>query len=719
MAEDVIIKARIEADTANAAKGIDNVNQSLKDTGKTVTTGEGKFDKLKDTLGKTSKESKSATSAFGVLGTAVKALGIVTIITSAFEFLKETFGKNQKVADAVGAVFSTISTVLNKLIDIVISVTDSVSKSSNGFEGLKAVMGGLLTLVINPLKIAFYAIKGTIQAAQLAWEKSFFGGNDKVKIEELKKDLADTATAIADTAKSSLKAGVDIVSNLGKAATEVGGVVSGVVNEASKISVKNIYDQAKATIQLQNNAKLAEERLKGLVEEYDRQAEKLRQIREDDAKSITERIAANERVGKVLQEQQKAMLKLADAKIAAAAAELNGNKTSIDLQKALIAAQNERKGVLAQVAGFESEQLVNRNSLLREYADMTKAISESENKIHFERLKANAELIKDELVKAQTIKAINEQEAIDELDRLARNIIATKDGTQARVDAEIAYNEKKKEIDIQSQQLNVQIVDIEKKRLQDLKNAETENALAIFNLKKALLENEKLDVYTKAQRTIELAKQEAAAQIEALNAKRDAEVAAAEAAGLNSTTIKEKYRIQSDVINTAIAKSEKDLAKAKIDATNQAADAAAGSLMAVSQLLGEQTGAGKAMAVASTTISTFAAAQKAYERAMDIPFVGPVLAPINAAIAVANGIASVKKILAVQVPTGGGGSAPSGVNMAAPVTPQQTSTQLNQASINAVGNAAQGGVNRAFVLSSDISKDSDRTARINRAARLG
>jgi hypothetical protein len=161
------------------------------------------------------------------------------------------------------------------------------------------------------------------------------------------------------------------------------------------------------------------------------------------------------------------------------------------------------------------------------------------------------------------------------------------------------------------------------------------------------------------------------------------------------------------------------LAKAKVDATNQAADAAAASLMAVSQLLGEQTGAGKAMAVASTTISTFTAAQKAYESTMAIPIVGPFLAPVNAAIAVANGIMSVKKILAVQVPTGGGGSAPSGVNMAAPVSPQQMSTQLNQSSINAVGNAAQGGTNRAFVLSSDIKNDADRTARINRAARLG
>jgi hypothetical protein len=122
--------------------------------------------------------------------------------------------------------------------------------------------------------------------------------------------------------------------------------------------------------------------------------------------------------------------------------------------------------------------------------------------------------------------------------------LLTKEGTQARVDAEIALNEKLKDIEIQSNISKASIADIEKKRLQDVKNANIENALAVFNLKKALLETEKLDIYTKTQRTIELAKQEAAAQIEALNFKRDAEILAAETAGLTTTAIKEKYRLQ-------------------------------------------------------------------------------------------------------------------------------------------------------------------------------
>jgi len=716
---DIEIKARISADASDATKGVNDFSKSLDNAGKVGNKTDDNFGKLKDTLSSTGKESKSASGIFGSLGTAVKALGVVSLITSAFEFLKETFMKNQKVADAVGAVFTTISTVINKLIDIVISVTDSVSKSSNGFEGLKAVMMGLLTIALTPIKVNFFAIKLVIQEAQLAWENSFFGDKNKQKTEELNKGIAETKQALADTAKEALNAADSVATNLGKAATEVTSVVSGVVKEASKISIGAIYEQSKATIQLKNNAALAEERLKGLVEEYDRQAEKLRQIRDDDSKSITERIAANNKLGDVLKEQQKTMLALADTKIAAAASELQSNTSSIELQKALIAAQNERKGVLATVAGFESEQLVNRNSLMKEYDAMLKATGESESKINYERLKANADSIKDELHKTEVLKQINESEAIDELSRLNDLINNTKLGTQARVDAEIAYNEKKNELDIQANQLSNQIDDIKKKRLADIKNAEIENSLSIFNAKKAALELEKLDTFTKTQRVIELAKQEAAAQIEAINAKRDAEIAAAEAAGLDTTGIKQKYATQADIINIGIAKSEKDLAKAKIDATTQAADAAASSLNAISQLLGEATGAGKALAIASTTISTFSAAQKAYESTVGIPFIGPVLAPINAALAVASGIAQVKKILAVQVPNGGGGSVPSAASLPTPITPQQQSTMLNSASIQGVGNAAGAGVGRSFVLDTDIKDNQERQARINRAARLG
>ena len=46
-------------------------------------------------------------------------------------------------------------------------------------------MSGLLTLAITPLKLAFYEIQLALQVAQLAWEKSFFGGGDEAKIKEL------------------------------------------------------------------------------------------------------------------------------------------------------------------------------------------------------------------------------------------------------------------------------------------------------------------------------------------------------------------------------------------------------------------------------------------------------------------------------------------------------------------------------------------------------
>ena len=79
-------------------------------------------------------------------------------------------------------------------------------------------------------------------------------------------------------------------------------------------------------------------------------------------------------------------------------------------------------------------------------------------------------------------------------------------------------------------------------------------------------------------------------------------------------------------------------------------------------IAGESTTAGKAFAVASTAISTYSTAQKAYESAfLPVPTVAsPALGTAFAAIAVAGGLMNIKKILSVKTPKGGsGGSAPS------------------------------------------------------------
>jgi hypothetical protein len=115
----------------------------------------------------------------------------------------------------------------------------------------------------------------------------------------------------------------------------------------------------------------------------------------------------------------------------------------------------------------------------------------------------------------------------------------------------------------------------------------------------------------------------------------------------------------------AAADAEIALAKLTRDQKIEAAQAVSNTFAQLANLLGEQTAAGKAAAIAAATIETFLSAQKAYSATVGIPFVGPVLAPINAGIAIAAGIKNIKAIASVKTPNGGGGggnipTAPSG-----------------------------------------------------------
>lgn len=85
-------------------------------------------------------------------------------------------------------------------------------------------------------------------------------------------------------------------------------------------------------------------------------------------------------------------------------------------------------------------------------------------------------------------------------------------------------------------------------------------------------------------------------------------------------------------------------------------DSTSNALMLASEIAGQQTGVGKALAVASTVISTYSAAQKAYESAfLPVPtYLSPIIGRVNQGIAIATGLMNVKKILSVKTPTGNG-----------------------------------------------------------------
>lgn len=166
------------------------------------------------------------------------------------------------------------------------------------------------------------------------------------------------------------------------------------------------------------------------------------------------------------------------------------------------------------------------------------------------------------------------------------------------------------------------------------------------------------------------------------------------------------------------------LAEKEKQAKIQAAEAAASTLSGLSELLGKETAAGKAAAVASATISTFLSAQKAYESTVGIPYVGPILAPINAALAIAGGIKSVKSILSVKTPNGGGGGSAPTIN-----APAGGSAPLAAApTFNVVGTSGQNQIAqslgnqapvKAYVVSGDVTTAQSLDRNIVKTATIG
>jgi hypothetical protein len=431
------INLKINSNIDDVTKEIKSLNKSLDNT----------TDVVKD-VGKSTKEveknTKTLADGFKGVGLAIKAMGIGLVI-SAMSTLKEVFMSNQKVADTVATGFGTVVNVFTKVVDVVVSVVEKVNKSSEGFKGLSAVISGLITLSLTPLKLGFYAISLAIDEARLAWEESFFGDKDPKTINELNKRISATKDNIVEVGKDAVDAGKKVANNIGAAITEVGAVVEGTIDGVSKISVKAAYDQAKANVQLQNTAKLAEANQARLVEQYDRQAEKLRQIRDNDLISIDDRIKANNDLKDVLDKQQKAMIGQADMQIAAARNTYEMNK-SIENQVALTNALANREGVLAQVEGLRSEQIANNIALTKEKTALQQSELEGITNLSIEQKKFNAELEKDDLLRLQKQKAVLEEEKAIELARLQSKIDAAALGTQARIDAENEYKTKSQEI---------------------------------------------------------------------------------------------------------------------------------------------------------------------------------------------------------------------------------------------------------------------------------
>jgi len=742
-----VIGATIDIDVKNSSKSIDELNKEIEQLNQTLKESQEnselyqdalkKIEQLEAELAKKTKElaketksageeSKKTGGAFGKLGGFIKGLGIVAGVAAAFAALKTAFDNNSKAAGVLNGIITSIQAIFNKLVEIVVNVSTKVSEASNGFEGLTGVLKGLGKILGGTLKLAFSTIGLLIQEAQLAWEQSFFGDKDPKSIKQLTESIELSKKSIKEAAELALEGGKKVITNIGKAATEVGQVVGGVIDEAQKIDSKfisNAFKQGQALQQLAANAAIAKEKLAGIRAEGEREAELLRQQRDNQNLSIEERIAANEKLGKVLDKVRTASLAEADVAIQKAKVERDLNAGNAEKQAAYIAALNQRKDIEAQITGQYSEQKANLVALTTEQRARDKAAAEGANNVLLAQKKANAETIQDELLKNQKLQEIRDEERKIELERLQGLIDIAKEGTQARVDAEVAFNQKKQELDAADNVAANERAKIIRERALAETTARNENAIAEIALRKQLNDQARIDAIEKTEIAIQLAKEETAALLEQLRIKRDAEIADAQAKGLSTIEIKNKYRIQEEAINNALAQSERDLADAKIDAQLNSAQTISGILGNIRGLVGEETKAGKAFAIAQASIDTYQAAWSAFKNAQKNPIsiIGPAYPYIQAALAVAGGIANIRKIASVKVPGGGaggavpslsgGGGAPTSFAPAASVTATAVNTQ-------AVNNLSNQGV-RAYVLNSDIQNVEQRNAYLERSASVG
>ena len=389
----------LEAKTEKAEAGLNDVVNAINNVSKANAEAQKETQK---SLGTLNKSTKILSAGFKGVGLAMKAAGFA-IIMKVVDKLGEALMSNQTVVDAMSVAFETVSIVLTKISNVFIDVFKKVSDATGGFDALQKVIGGALTIAVSTISLVIQGLILGVKGAQLAWEESFLGGKDPETIKELNLSITETRENLAKTAERIKNAGKDIATNFVEALGEVGSLAEGVVEATSQaieeIDLKQAISDGKRLANSKKNfERLAQEQTR-LVEKYDLQAEQQRQIRDDESKSIDERVAANNRLGEILLKQNEAEKKTVESRINALQQEEKLKGTSIALSNEIFELQTEMIAIDAKVAGFSSEQQTNINSLKREGLEITNGLAESESNLGVERKRFNAEQIEDELLK--------------------------------------------------------------------------------------------------------------------------------------------------------------------------------------------------------------------------------------------------------------------------------------------------------------------------------
>jgi len=575
MAEEINFK--VNADTDKAEKNIDNLSKSVKG--------------LPGIFGKAANGLKGFGKTLASIGNAVKTGLGFGILLGVLDTFKTVLSENQQVVDLMNQAMVVMQGVVNGVIEVLKPLFVWMGKA---FKDPQKWWGDLVTSFQNGAKwIKENMIDGVLNKF-VEWANTA-----KIAVLELRKNwnefTGDTEEAkkigaeIEALQKQNIALAEENAKKMKNIKAVVNDVVQGVSNAVSTIakSTKKAFDNKDAIVAAKKNLETLQIQYQGIVETYDLMAEKQRQLRDDENKTIEDRLAANKELQRVLKEGEEKETANINARIAANNLLLSVNKNNKEIQNEVLALQQELTGVTAKYAGLMSETLTNEVSLGKEALDIQKSINES---------KLSQTEITNEALLAE------KQAAVDRADLIKNEFEKFK----AVKDAEKALREE------------------EMRQLDEL-NARRQ---ADFDAQLS-----QLTKGTAAYQDVLNQKAEAQTQYDADRKTKEVEFA------------------------TWSAQNEKALTEFKISQQEALASAVTGALTSIASAVGEETAAGKTLAIASAIIDTYMGANKALAAGAGTP-----AGYINMAAILATGFANVRRMVATPVPgaTDTSSSAPSG-----------------------------------------------------------
>ena len=218
------------------------------------------------------------------------------------------------------------------------------------------------------------------------------------------------------------------------------------------------------------------------------------------------------------------------------------------------------------------------------------------------------------------------------------------------------------------------------------------------------------DAFLLAQEELRIAEEKALAELELLGATEEQKQA-----------VREMYADKQKKLEQEQANYKKKLSKEEKDAV---LSTAASTFNIIGELMGENSAAGKAAAVASARITTYQAATNALANTPG----PPPIPQIAAGIAIASGLLNVKKILSTKVPGGKDGGAGAAVP-SAPSVPQfdpslalagaaEGQTAGETITLGEQTGSTGANVVRAYVVSDEMTTQQEADKKINDLARL-